>query len=93
MWFVTRSRAAGCRLDSESTEQAQYLDIDPDTRMPVKAGEITVVPGKNFEIVKLDEKPVDEELRAVIRRLCGGMADALNKVRTARVGWAELQSA
>ena len=29
--------------------------------------------------MKLDSNPVDEELRGVIRRLCGGVADALNK--------------
>ena len=59
------------------------LGMKEVTGMPVRAGEIKQVPGKNFEIVKLDQRPVDEELRAVIRRLCGGMADALNKARGA----------
>jgi len=51
----------------------------PQTKQPVRKGDKVTTLGKNFEIVKMDDTPLDEESRAVMRRLCSAMADALNK--------------
>ena len=66
-------------FDTQSAFKSEYLDMAPETGMPVKAGREFEIAGKHFEIVKLDDRPVDEELRMAIRRLCGGVADAMNK--------------
>jgi len=50
--------------------------------MPVKAGNVTKIRGRNFEIAKTCDRKVDDDLREVIRSLCGGVAEALNRYYT-----------
>ncbi|CAG9463272.1 unnamed protein product [Pedinophyceae sp. YPF-701] len=76
-------------FDSEYTEKSQYLDMDPETGMPIKGGKITKIKGKNFVIEKTCDRPVDDELRGVIRSLCGGVADALGRFYSFGSVWSE----
>ena len=50
--------------------------------MPVASGKQTKVPGKNLEVWKGDDKPVTEDDKKVIKRLCVAITEAVNKYYT-----------
>lgn len=66
----------GVRMDNEVVEDPQYIGIGDDG-FPVREGKMTEVEGKFFQIWKLGDDNVTDELRGVIRRFCESLSKAV----------------
>lgn len=68
-------------FDEGNSVKHQYLSKDKDG-FPTPAGKASNIVGKLFEIYKVDDNPVTEDDKTVIKRLCVAAAQAMNKYYT-----------
>ncbi|KAK9806516.1 hypothetical protein WJX73_006021 [Symbiochloris irregularis] len=66
------------RMDNETTTRREHVGRGADG-FPLLKGEVLEVEGKNLEIRKIDENPVDERLRSVIKSFCQALLQAINR--------------
>ncbi|KAK9820554.1 hypothetical protein WJX72_011615 [[Myrmecia] bisecta] len=66
------------KFDDETVVKRAWVGRGPDG-FPAMEGSSQEIAGKNFEIRKTDDNPVDEQLRSVIRTFCQSLVSAINK--------------
>lgn len=65
-------------FDDEATEKHEWVGRGADG-FPMLEGKVDIVDGKHFQIWKIDDNPVSEDLRTTIRRYCTALVTALNR--------------
>lgn len=65
-------------FDSEIIQKHEWVGRGEDG-FPILEGKVDSVKGKHFQIWKIDDNPVSEDLRTTIRRYCTALVTALNR--------------
>lgn len=66
------------KFDDDSVKKHEWVGRGADG-FPVMEGKNSDIEGKNFQIWKIDDAKVDEDLRSTIRAFCTGLVSAVNK--------------
>lgn len=64
--------------DMETTNKHAFIGKHPNG-MPKPQGEITDVLGAHFEVYKLDEREVDQEIRSAVKGICSELEGAFGR--------------
>lgn len=67
----------GVRMDTEVVDDHQFVGMGEDG-FPTMEGKVTKVTGKNFEIWKLGDDKVTDDIRGIIRRFCESLSGAVS---------------
>lgn len=67
-----------CGFDDDVLLKSEWMGMD-DLGFPVPEGNMSEVQGKHYEIRKICDLPVDEELRTTLKEFCKTLVTTINK--------------